>query len=256
MYPVLFRIGDIAISSYVVMLIIGFLVAYVLCIGEFKRKGLSEGLLDLVFAACVIGGIVGSKILSLIEEVSLEDLMADPVRYLSSGFTGLGGFVGTVILVYVIVRLKKVNFWLVTDAMAPTVMIYAIARVGCFLVGDDYGIPSNLPWAMAFPRGYPPTNDMVHPTQIYEALITFGIFVYIWKIRKKDMPIGNLTAIVFLLAGAERFLVEFLRNTHPSFIPGISLAQLMALGLIVAGVLKLLQLRAHERKNPKLKVKG
>ncbi|HZX13580.1 MAG TPA: prolipoprotein diacylglyceryl transferase [Thermodesulfobacteriota bacterium] len=255
MYPALFRIGDIAISSYIVMLIIGFVVAYLLCIGEFKRKGLSESLLDLLFAACVMGGIIGSKILSLIEEVSLGDLIADPIRYLSSGFTGLGGFVGVVILVWVIVRLKKVNFWLVTDAMAPTVMIYAIARIGCFLVGDDYGIPSNLPWAMSFPEGSPPTDEKVHPTQIYEALITFGIFVYIWKIRKKDMPIGWLTAIVFLLAGAERFLVEFIRNTQPSFIPGISVAQLMSLGLIVAGVLKLLQLRAHERKKPKLKVK-
>src|SRR4030065_1078703 len=249
MYPALFRIGDIAISSYIVMLIIGFVVAYLLCIGEFKRKGLSESLLHLLFAACVMGGIIGSKILSLIEEVSLGDLIADPIRYLSSGFTGLGGFVGVVILVWVIVRLKKVNFWLVTDAMAPTVMIYAIARIGCFLVGDDYGIPSNLPWAMSFPKGAPPTNEMVHPAQIYEMLASAGIFVFTWKIRKCNKPIGWLTAIVFILMGLERFLVEFVRNTTPSFIPGVSLAQLMSIGLVVAGVLKLLQLRMEARKH-------
>src|SRR4030066_526103 len=233
MYPILFRIGEIAISSYMVTMSIAFLVAYILCKGEFKRRGLSEDLLDLLLVANVLGGIVGAKILFLMENVTFSEFIGDPIRYLSSGLTFLGGFLGAVVLILVVVWAKKVRFWLASDAMAPSLVIgYAIARIGCFLVGDDYGIPSNLPWAMSFPEGSPPTDEKVHPTQIYEALITFGIFVYIWKIRKKDMPIGWLTAIVFLLAGAERFLVEFIRNTQPSFFPGISVAQLMSLGLI------------------------
>ncbi|HLE25130.1 MAG TPA: prolipoprotein diacylglyceryl transferase family protein, partial [Thermodesulfobacteriota bacterium] len=64
-----------------------------------------------------------------------------------------------------------------------------------------------------------------------------------WKIRKRDLPIGWLSGVTLILMGLERFLVEFVRNTTPSFIPGVSLAQLMSLGLIVVGVLKLLQLR-------------
>src|SRR3990172_5737382 len=105
MYPILFRIGDIAISSYMVTMSIAFLVAYILCKGEFKRRGLSEDLLDLLLVANVLG---------------------------------------------VVVWAKKVYFWLAADAMAPSLVIgYAIAKIGCFLVGDDYGIPSNLPWAMS-----------------------------------------------------------------------------------------------------------
>ena len=247
MHPVLFKLGDISVSSYTVMLIIGFLAAYLLCRAEFKRKGLSEDLFDFLFAACVIGGLIGAKILFLIENVSFKEFIADPLRYRSAGLTCLGGLVGALILFWFIVKMKKVNFWLATDAMAPIVITYAIARIGCFLYGDDYGIPSNLPWAISFPEGSPPTNERVHPTQIYEMLITAGIFVYVWKIRKKNMPVGMLTAIVFILTGAERFLSEFLRNTTPSFIPGVSLAQLMSLGLVVAGVLKLLQLRMQTR---------
>ena len=248
MYPVLFRIGDIAISSYMVTMSIAFLVAYILCKGEFKRRGLSEDLLDLLLAANVIGGIVGAKILFLMENVTFRQFIDDPIRFLASGLTFLGAFLGAVVLILVVVWAKKVNFWLAADAMAPSLVIgYAIAKIGCFLVGDDYGIPSNLPWAMSFPNGAPPTNEMVHPAQIYEMLVVAGIFVYTWKIRKCNKPIGWLTAIVFILMGLERFLVEFVRNTTPSFIPGVSLAQLMSFGLVFVGVLKLLQLRMRTR---------
>ena len=247
MYPVLFRIGDIAISSYTVMFIIGFLLAYLPFRSEFKRKGLSEDLLDLLYAASVIGGLIGAKILFLMENVTFREFMTDPIRYLSSGLTFLGGFLGAVVLILVVVWAKKVNFWLVADAMSPALVLgYSIAKIGCFLVGDDYGPPSHLPWAMAFPEGSPPTNERVHPAQIYEMLAMIGVFVFLWKIRKRNVPIGWLFGVTLILMGVERFLVEFVRNTTPSFIPRVSLAQLMSFGLIVGGALRLLKLRIRE----------
>jgi phosphatidylglycerol:prolipoprotein diacylglycerol transferase len=248
MYPILFRLGDYPVSSYTVMLIIGFLVAYILCIGEFKRKRLGEDLLDYLFAASIVGGLVGAKILYLIENVPFKEFITDPMGYLSAGLTYLGGFIGAVILFWVVTRLKNVNFWLATDAMAPIVITYAIARIGCFLFGDDYGIPSNLPWAMSFPEGSPPTNERVHPTQIYEMLAVAGIFIYVWKIRKKDKPVGWLSAVILILMGIERILVEFIRTTTPSFIPGITVAQLISIGLILVGILKILQIRGQGKK--------
>src|SRR3989304_4509067 len=92
MYPILFRIGDIAISSYMVTMSIAFLVAYILCKGEFKRRGLSEDLLDLLLVANVLGGIVGAKILFLMENVTFSEFIGDPIRYLSSGLTFLASF--------------------------------------------------------------------------------------------------------------------------------------------------------------------
>ena len=244
MYPIVFRIGDIAISSYTVIFVIAFLVAYILCKDEFRRRGLNEDLLDMLLVANVLGGIVGAKILFLMENVTFREFIVDPIRYLSSGLTFLGGFLGAIVLILAVVWAKRVSFWLASDAMAPALIIgYAIAKIGCFLVGDDYGIPSNLPWAMSFPEGSPPTNERVHPAQIYEMLAMLVVFVVLWKIRKRNIPIGWLSGVTLILMGLERFLVEFVRNTTPSFIPGVSLAQLMSLGLIVVGVLKLLQLR-------------
>jgi phosphatidylglycerol:prolipoprotein diacylglycerol transferase len=121
-------------------------------------------------------------------------------------------------------------------------MGYTLARIGCFLVGDDYGVPSDLPWAMAFPRGLPPTNERVHPTQIYEIILMGAVFIYLWRIRKKEAPTGWLFSIFLILAGVERFLIEIIRVTTPSPISHLSLAQLMSIGLIIVGVVKLVQI--------------
>ena len=237
MHPVLIRIGSISISSYSFMLLIAFLVSYLLSAGEFKRKGLPDSLRDYILIACVIGGLVGAKLLFIYENATLGEFLSNPLRYFASGLTFLGGFVGAVILVWVVVMLAKQRFLRITDAISPlTVISYGVARVGCFLVGDDYGIPSNLPWAIAFPNGSPPTLVKVHPTQIYEIIMAVVIFAFLWRIRKTPRPDGWLTGVTFVLLGVERMLIEVIRTTTPSFIPGLTVAQLMSLALIAIGV--------------------
>ena len=250
MYPELFRIGDIAISSFSVVLVISFLVAYLVGEAEFKRKGLNGNLADLLIIACVVGGIGGAKVLFLIQNATFSELIADPLRYVSSGLTFYGGLIGSLILMGIVTRKKKVNYWAVTDASAPALILaYAIGRIGCFLVGDDYGIPSNLPWAVAFPEGAPPTTERVHPTQIYDTLLMTGLFFFLWKIRKNyPSSHGWLSSVLFITLGIERFLIEFIRNTTPSFIPGLSQAQLISVAMIILGVLKIIQLRTATRK--------
>jgi len=209
---------------------------------ETKRKKLSEKAVSNMFLATMIGGIVGAKILYLFENVPLGDLIRHPITHLLSrgGLTFYGGFLGALILVWIIANKNKISMWTVGDLAAPALALaYSIGRIGCLLVGDDYGVPSNLPWAMAFPQGLPPTTETVHPTQIYEIIIMFIAFLYIWKIRTKIRPAGWLFSIYLIIAGFERFFVEFVRNTTDSPVPGLSVAQVMALGLIIVGAIKL-----------------
>ncbi|MCI0482100.1 MAG: prolipoprotein diacylglyceryl transferase, partial [Candidatus Dadabacteria bacterium] len=98
--------------------------------------------------------------------------------------------------------------------------------------------------------GLPPTNVPVHPTQLYEIIIMSIVFVFIWKIRKLEKPAGWLFSIYLIIAGIERFLIEFLRSTTPSPIPGLSVAQLMAVVLIVIGAYKLHSLHSAGEKAP------
>ena len=188
MYPELFKIGNLQISSFGLMVAIAFLAGYWVSSIEFKRKGLSEKLLSNVFIALMIGGIGGAKILYLIENVPISQLISSPLGYLFSrgGLTFFGGFIGAAILLLIVAHKSKAGFWKVGDALSPSLALgYAIGRIGCFLVGDDYGIPSNLPWAISFPKGLPPTTERVHPTQLYEVIAMTVVFLIIWNIRKK-----------------------------------------------------------------------
>ncbi|MGQ0793417.1 MAG: prolipoprotein diacylglyceryl transferase [Deltaproteobacteria bacterium] len=246
MYPELLRIGDFVISSFGVMVALGFLSAYYFSSLEFRRRGLDENLLGNVFIAAMVGGLIGAKILYVYENVPLADLLANPGAYLLSrgGLTFYGGFFLAALLVWIIAARSKVSYWTIGDCLAPSLALaHSIGRIGCLLVGDDYGVPSDVPWAMAFPNGIPPTTETVHPTQIYEAALLGAIFVYLWKIRERKMSVGWLFALFLILAGLERFSIEFLRATTPSAIPGLSVAQVMALILIIFGVVKIAQLR-------------
>ena len=250
MYPDLIKIGNFVISSFGVMVAASFLVAYWLCLKEFRRKNLSEDLLGNLFLAAMVGGIVGAKLLYLIENVPLNQILANPVQHILSrgGLTFYGGLFGAILLTWIVARRGKLNFWVLGDAVAPAMAIgYAIGRVGCFLVGDDYGVPSNLPWAMAFPKGLPPTLEKVHPTQLYEVIIMTLVFLYLWRIRKNSYKPGYLFSLYLILAGSERFLIEFIRNTTPSPIPSLSLAQLMAVFIILVGTIKIYKLRNSDK---------
>ncbi len=248
MFPELLRIGDFHITSFGAMVAVSFLVAFWVSGMEFERKGMSRRLHEQGFLACLVGGILGAKLLFLIENVPLSDLISYPMHYLllRGGLTFYGGFFLALFAFFVLTKKHKESFWKVLDATAPALAIaYATGRVGCLLVGDDYGIASTLPWAMPFPKGSPPTLEAVHPTQIYETIIMSLVFLVLWKIRKKDRPVGWLASIYLGLAGLERFFIEFIRNTTESPISGLSVAQVMAIALILVGALKYISLRKH-----------
>ena len=249
MFPELLRIGDFQITSFGAMVAAAFLIAFWISGMEFERKGISRQLHERFFLACLIGGVLGAKLLFLLENVPLSDLLSHPLHYLllRGGLTFYGGFFLAILASFLVVKRNRESFWKVLDATAPALAIgYATGRVGCFLVGDDYGIASSLPWAMPFPKGSPPTLEAVHPTQLYEAIIMSLVFAALWKMRKKDRPVGWLASIYLGLAGLERFSVEFIRNTTESPISGLSIAHIMALGLILIGALKYLSLRRHK----------
>ena len=259
MYPELIKIGNFSISSFGAMIALCFIAGYWVVTLEAKRKGLNDKLVGNMFLATMAGGIIGAKLLYVFENVPLSEILSHPLDNLLSrgGLTYYGGFFGALILTWIIARRNRLSMWVVGDLAAPALALaYAIGRIGCFLVGDDYGVPSDLPWAMAFPKGLPPTSVPVHPTQLYEIIIMSVVFVFIWKIGKKEKPAGWLFSIYLIIAGLERFLIEFLRSTTPSPIPGLSVAQVMAVLLIAVGAFKLYRLHstreiAEETASPK-----
>ena len=265
MYPVIFDFGVISvfgfefhpvINSYGFMLMMAFYSCYYFLNKDLNRLGYDAKLAsDIVFAAAV-GGILGSKIYYLVE--NFERVKADPAGMIFSGagLVFLGGLMGGTLGVTYVIKKNKLTWIKFADIVAPLLILgYAVGRIGCFLVGDDYGLPTNGPWGIAFPNGLPPSTYSVfqsyypwislegfnpgvlkvHPTQIYESIIGFGIFYFLYQKRIKIVVIGSLFFSYLIFAGAERFFIEFLRvNTKYFF--GLSGSQLISLIMIFIGV--------------------
>jgi phosphatidylglycerol:prolipoprotein diacylglycerol transferase len=119
---------------------------------------------------------------------------------------------------------------------APGLAIgYAIGRIGCQLSGDgDYGRATSLPWGMSYPDGEVPTTEIVHPTPVYETAAMLVVFFVLWRLRDRLNRPWQLFGLWAILAGAERFLVEFVRRNADVAL-GLTPAQLWSVGMMVVG---------------------
>jgi phosphatidylglycerol:prolipoprotein diacylglycerol transferase len=241
MIPVLLEIGPITLTSFGLMVLVGFLVPTLLLRTEFRREGLDPDLAIGVAIAAFLGGFVGARLFYMFER--WDHFIAHPADYI---FTGIGlvwygGLLGGAFAVIWYVRRRGISAVLVADLLAPSLALgQMFGRIGCLLSGDgDYGPVTDVPWAMSFPRGLVPTDELVHPTPVYDAFILFTIFLVLWRLRRKDLPPGFRISLYLLLMGAGRFLTEFYRRT-PEVFAGLTVAQLVSAGLVVVGTTFLL----------------
>lgn len=236
MYPILFRIGDFTVTSYGVMLVIAFIASGLVVASEWKRRGWDPSAAQDVVLAAMVGGIVGSKLYWALDHWTL--LTADPVGTLfgRAGLTYLGGLVGGIFAVMALLAWRAYPLGKAIDSCALAIPVgNMLGRVGCFLVGDDYGRPTDLPWGVAFPEGSPPTTEPVHPTQIYEILMTLPLFGFLWWQRKRDLPDFFLFWEFCFLYGVQRFVVEVFR-INPRLALGLSAAQWLSAAMVVLGL--------------------
>jgi phosphatidylglycerol:prolipoprotein diacylglycerol transferase len=252
MIPKLFSIGSFDISPFGVMLVLAFLTAFWQLRRGLRRLdiGDEEDASAVLFAAC-FGGIIGAKIYYAV-------LWHDwRLLFSRSGLVWYGGFLLATLAVVFTVRKRRLPAWSTADAAAVGLALgYAIGRIGCFLVGDDYGIPSDLPWAVAFAHGLPVSNAFelrkfgvevasnipnqtllrVHPTQLYETLAALAIWRVGDRALRPGRRAGSVVLLVVGLLAIERFLVEFVRAKDDRFFGGLTLAQVVSLGVLAVAV--------------------
>jgi phosphatidylglycerol:prolipoprotein diacylglycerol transferase len=257
MYPVLFRIGSFELTSFGVLMALAFLTAGWILARELERIGDDpETAWDIVWYGAV-GGILGAKIYYLI--LNWNETAADPWGAILSraGLVWYGGFIGGALLIWWRLAARKLPVLRFGDAIAPALaMGYVVGRLGCFLVGDDYGRPTDRPWGIAFPDGAPPSTagnlrafgvDLpptiadgtvlaVHPTQLYEMAMMLVVFAMLWAWRKRGWPAGVLWFAYVALAGVERFIVEIFRAKDDRFLGVFTIAQLISVGLVLVGI--------------------
>ena len=233
MYPTLIDFGPFGIHSYGLMMACAFITVVFVLQRELKRRGFVSEVASSIVMAAGIGGVVGAKLYSALQDGQLrfDELFS------TSGLVWYGGLIGGSLAVSLYI-LRSPNPYLPTiDIIGPTLLLgYGIGRIGCFLAGDgDYGPPSDLPWAMAFPNGTVPTDVPVHPTPLYETSISFAFFGILWarRHRLEETP-GVLFGASLILLGIERFIVEFWR-INPRIYAGLSTAQFFSIFLVIVG---------------------
>jgi phosphatidylglycerol:prolipoprotein diacylglycerol transferase len=186
----------------------------------------------------VLGGLAGAKLVWALEHAGQQGPFLE-LLLSRGGLSWYGGFAGGVAAGVAILRRHRVPIVAVLAAATPALAVaHAIGRVGCFLVGDDYGVPTDLPWAVAFPEGLPPTSIPVHPTQLYETLALLPLAWMLLRWRREGRSDAFVLGAYLTSAGVIRFGIEFLR-VHQSIVGPLALAHLLSVAAVCIGVVLL-----------------
>jgi phosphatidylglycerol:prolipoprotein diacylglycerol transferase len=242
------------VSGFGIAVLLAFLIAQVISERELLRRGYdfeARHVGDVLLAA-IVGTIVGGKLYYMaVITHNWHDLIS------RAGFVYWGGFTGAVLACFALIRFRKLDFARYADVGGIAIAAgYAIGRTGCWAVGDDYGKWYQGPLAVAFPEGVPPSTvgNMarafhavfptsmdpatlvgVVPTQLIEVALGSMMFAILWRLRRHAHADGWLFGVYAVLAGIERFVVEFLRIKDDRFF-ALSLAQCIAIAVFVVGI--------------------
>jgi len=261
-YPLIIRLGPLTVTGYGIMMMVAFLVAGWVIQRELRRRGMAEDYAADIIVAGVIGGIVGGKLYYAALYQDLGSLFS------RGGLVWYGGFTGGVAAVLFNGWRRRVPMRFTMEIGAPALAVgYAVGRVGCFMVQDDYGLPSDLPWALKFPQGWPPSTVQylsrdfalsfppgtapaevlaVHPTQLYETALMMLAFWVLWRLRGHQRAMGWLFGVYLALAGIERFAIEFFRAKDDRFFGPFTIAQVVSAALVTIGIALMVQWRRED----------
>lgn len=255
-HPFEFKLGPVSLTGFGIAVLMAFLIAQIVTERELARRHHdveAAAVGDVLFAA-VLGTLVGAKLYYvLIITHDIHDFFS------RGGFVFWGGFIGALALCTAVLKVKKLSFVRFADVAGIAIAAgYSIGRTGCWAVGDDYGKPWSGFFSVAFPNGAPPSTVFfmnrefhvqfppgmdpntvvsVYPTQLLEVLLGFVMFWILWRLRAHRHLEGWLFGLWAVLAGFERFIVEFFRAKDDRFgVPGgLSTAQVIALAVALAG---------------------
>jgi phosphatidylglycerol---prolipoprotein diacylglyceryl transferase len=211
-----------------------------------RRRKLNTEIVASLGLWSIVGAILGAKVLLILR--SLPYYLEAPSQLwslatLQSAGDFYGGFAGALVAVAIFFRRKpQVPRWTIADLAAPAIALgQGIGRIGCFMAGDDYGRPANLPWAVSFTDrdaaqiGGAPLNVSLHPVQIYESLFCFLLFFFLARKSENKKFEGQLILAYSLLYAGGRFVIEFLRGDGDrGFVLNGALSTSQLCGILVA----------------------
>jgi phosphatidylglycerol---prolipoprotein diacylglyceryl transferase len=247
--PTVISLGPLSLSGYGLALAASMLLGFLVVAREYRRLGVPAQALEDIIVVLLVA-VLGAKLYDM--------ATGNAALFSRSGFSMVGGALASLPTMWWLTTRRPVARSHIADAMAlGAAAAIPIARSGCWAIGDDYGRPFDGAWAVAFPHGAPPSTVhtfrtqfgesltgfdgatvlSVHPTQLYELLLSFAIFVWLWHRRRHAAPWSSFALFLALSAG-ERFVVEFVRAKTDRTLPGdLTVTQAVTVVLVVLGLM-------------------
>ena len=229
MYPILFEIGPLTVSTYGLLLAVSFMVGIILALKRSQERGLNQNQMINMSLLIMLASIIGARIMYVIPH--WDEFSANPLDIISPfqssgmiGLTGLtmyGGFIAAILVSILYLRHNRLSVWKACDAFAPSIALgIGISRIGCFLNGCCFGLPTDSVFGVAFPAFsaagsfYPEVS--LHPAQLYNAVLGFGLFGLLFWLDRKRRFDGFLFALLLITEPISRFTVDLSRYYEAS----------------------------------------
>lgn len=266
MHPILFEIGPLTVRTYGLLLAVSFIVGILLALRRSRARGLNQNQMINMSLLIMLAGIVGARIMYVIPH--WNEFSANPLDIISPfqssgsiGLTGLtmyGGFIAAVLVSILYLRVNRLSIWKACDAFAPSIALgIGVSRVGCFMNGCCFGLPTESALGVVFPAFsaagsfYP--DVALHPAQLYNAVLGFGLFGLLMWLDRRPRYDGFLFAVLLIAEPITRFFVDHFRYYESSMTLGslggmvLSVNQGISLVLIGLGLLLMGWTRSRAR---------
>jgi phosphatidylglycerol:prolipoprotein diacylglycerol transferase len=239
--PIALELGRFTIHWYGVMVALGFGFGLWTAVRRAPLAGVrAEKIMDLG-PWLMVGAIVGARILFVVSY--REEFVGKPFYEVfmiqRGGLVYYGGLIGASLACILYCYWKKLPLWKAADILAPSVALgYVFGRLGCLFNGCCFGKPCDLPWAITYPVGHATHPAHVHPSQVYDSLLSLGVYLGLaWLFRRRKFD-GQVFATYLIAYALVRSFIEMFRGDYPRYIAGwITPAHLVSAGILLAGIL-------------------
>jgi len=248
MFPRLFHIGSFNLPTYGFLVSLGVLIGLWISVRNSEKLGINGDDAWNLGIIVVLCGIVGAKVLYIINDWSTYAAHPGEIFSLSTlqaGGVFSGGLIGGFAAAAWFIRKHHMPALATCDAFAPGLALgHALGRVGCFAAGCCYGKPTTHFWGVVFTNPLAatlvgtPLNQRLEPTQLFESAVEVAnFFILTWLLKRRKFD-GQVVAAFFMLYGVARFFLEFLRDDPGRgevFGGAMTGTQLIAIGLVITG---------------------
>lgn len=240
--PVAFKLGNIEIYWYSIMIVLAVSVGYFLAMSSIERfKYTKDDVSNVLFVSTILGIVCARIYYVVFDFEAFRHNWVSIFNIRNGGIAIYGGIIGALVAAYFYCVIKKYSFLNFIDVLIPYLALgQSIGRWGNFTNQEAFGVNTTLPWGMSgdiiikeirklMAYGVNITDEIpVHPTFLYESLADFVIFIVLIFARKNKKVDGSVLCLYLILYGVARFFIEGLRTDSLMFL-GFRVSKLLSL---------------------------